>query len=43
LDKRVGKKPVEYFDAQGKPATMPRTLLEPPREELKTERPAATK
>lgn len=43
LDKRVGKKPVEYFDAEGKPITLPRTLLEPPREELKTERPAATK
>jgi hypothetical protein len=43
LDKRLGKKPVGYFDAEGKPITMPRTLLQPPREELKTERPAATK
>lgn len=43
LDKRVGKKPVGYFDAEGKPITMPRTLLQPPREELKTERPAAIK
>lgn len=38
LDKRIGKKPVEYFNPEGKPATMPRVLLQPPREELKTER-----
>ena len=38
LDKRVGKKPVAYFNADGKPVTMPRVLLQPPREELKTER-----
>jgi hypothetical protein len=43
LDQRVGKKPVGYFDAEGKPITMPRMLLERPREELKEERPAATK
>ena len=38
LDKRVGKKPVAYVDPEGKPVTMPRVLLKPPREELKTER-----
>jgi hypothetical protein len=43
LDKRIGKKPVGYFDPEGKPITMPRTLLQPPSEELKTQRPAATK
>ncbi len=38
LDKRVGKKPVAYVDAEGKAVPMPRVLLQPPREELKTER-----
>lgn len=38
LDKRLGKKPVAYVDAEGKPVTMPRVLLQPPREELKTDR-----
>jgi hypothetical protein len=38
LDKHIGKKPVSYFNADGKPVTMPRVLLQPPREELKTER-----
>jgi len=38
LDKRLGKKPVAYVDAGGKPVTMPRVLTQPPREELKTER-----
>ena len=43
LDKRLGKKPVAYVDAEGKPVAMPRTLLQPPREELKTERVAPPK
>jgi hypothetical protein len=38
LDKHIGKKPVAYLDPGGKPVTMPRVLLEPPREELKTRR-----
>ena len=38
LDKRLGKKPVAYVDGDGKPVTMPRVLLAPPREELKTTR-----
>ncbi len=38
LDKRLGKKPVADVDPEGKPVTMPRVLLQPPREELKTER-----
>ena len=38
LDSRIGKKPVAYVDAEGKPVAMPRVLLQPPREELKTER-----
>jgi len=38
LDKHIGKKPVAYVDPEGKPVTMPRVLLQPPREELKTQR-----
>ena len=38
LDKRIGKKPVAYLNSEGKPVTMPRVFLKPPREELKTER-----
>jgi hypothetical protein len=38
LDKHIGKKPVAYFNSEGKPVAMPRVLLQPPREELKTER-----
>jgi hypothetical protein len=38
VDKRIGKKPVAYLDLEGKPVAMPRALLQPPREELKTER-----
>ena len=38
LDKRIGKKPVAYVDPEGKPVAMPRVFLQPPREELKTER-----
>ncbi len=38
LDKRIGKKPVAYLSPDGKPVTMPRVLLQPPREELKTQR-----
>jgi len=38
LDNHIGKKPVAYVDAEGKPVTMPRVFLQPPREELKTER-----
>jgi hypothetical protein len=38
LDKRIGKKPVAYVDPEGKPVSMPRVLLKPPREELKTQR-----
>ncbi len=38
LDKRIGKKPVAYLSLDGKPVTMPRVLLQPPREELKTQR-----
>jgi hypothetical protein len=38
LDTGIGKKPVAYLDTQGKPVEMPRVLLHPPREELKTER-----
>jgi len=38
IDKRIGKKPVAYVDPEGKPVTMPRVLLQPPREDLKTER-----
>jgi len=38
IDNRLGKKPVAYVDAEGKPVAMPRVLLQPPREELKTER-----
>lgn len=35
LDKRMGKKPVEYVDENGKPVPMPRVFLNPPREALK--------
>jgi hypothetical protein len=38
LDKRIGKKPVAYLDPEGKPVSMPRVLLQPPREDLKTRR-----
>lgn len=38
LDSRIGKKPVAYVDLEGKPVTMPRVLLQPPREDLKTQR-----
>ena len=38
IDKRIGKKPVAYVDPEGKPVSMPRVLLKPPREDLKTER-----
>ena len=42
LDKRIGKKPVAYVDPEGKPVSMPRVLLQPPREDLKSlrEKPA---
>ena len=42
LDKRISKKPVAYVDPEGKPVSMPRVLLQPPREDLKTlrEKPA---
>jgi hypothetical protein len=40
LDRRTSKKPVAYVDPEGKPVTMPRVLLQPPREEMKTERAA---
>ena len=43
LDKRLGKKPVAYVDPEGKPVTMPRVLLQPPREELKTQRETPTR
>ncbi len=33
LDRRLGKKPVAYVDVDGKPVTMPRVLLAPPRVE----------
>jgi hypothetical protein len=42
LDKRLGKKPVAYVNSDGRAVAMPRVLLQPPREELKTER-VATK
>jgi hypothetical protein len=38
LDKRIGKKPVAYVDLEGKPVAMPRVLLQPPREDLKSQR-----
>jgi len=38
LDNRIGKKPVVYVDPEGKPVAMPRVLMQPLREELKTER-----
>ena len=40
LDRRLGKKPVAYVDPEGNPVAMPKVLLQPPREELKTERSA---
>ena len=40
LDRRLGKKPVAYVDPEGNPVAMPKVLLQPPREELKTERAA---
>jgi hypothetical protein len=42
-DKRQGKKPVGYFDANGKPVPVPRTFLEPPHEDLKQKRTAPKK
>jgi hypothetical protein len=38
VDRRIGKKPVAYVDPEGKPVAMPRVLLQPPREGLKTQR-----
>jgi hypothetical protein len=38
LDRRIGKKPVTYVDPQGNPVAMPRVFLQPPREDMKTER-----
>ncbi len=40
LDRRLGKKPVAYVDPEGNPVAMPKVLLQPPHEELKTERAA---
>jgi hypothetical protein len=40
IDERLGKKPVAYLNADGKAVTMPRVFLEPPREDLKTQRAA---
>jgi hypothetical protein len=37
-DRHIGKKPVGYFDLDGKTVPFPRTLLEPPREEINRER-----
>jgi hypothetical protein len=40
LDEHIGKKPVAYVDAEGKPVKMPRVFLHPPREKPATERAA---
>lgn len=40
LDRHLGKKPVAYVDPDGHPVAMPRVLLQPPHEDLKTERAA---
>lgn len=43
VDERLGKKPVAYFNAEGEAVTMPRVFLEPPREEVKTQRAPPTR
>jgi hypothetical protein len=40
-DKRVGRKPVFYLNQEGAQVAVPRIFLEPPKEELHAERPAA--